>query len=55
LAEPAAPAADGLIADGDPALRQQLLHVAVAEQEAVVEPHRVADDLAREAIPLVER
>jgi len=48
-----APPADRLVADGDPALRQQLLHVPVAQREAVVQPHGVADELTREPVPLV--
>src|SRR5262249_228633 len=54
LAELPAPPADRLVADRDPPLREDLLRVAVAHKEAEVQPHRVADDLAREAMPLVE-
>ncbi len=38
----------------DPPLREQLLHVPVAEQEPVIQPHRVADDLSGKAMALVE-
>src|SRR5262249_3610691 len=50
-----APQPDGLVADLHPALRQEFLHVAVAEREAVVQPHGVADDLGREAIASIQR
>src|SRR5262245_4895642 len=53
--KPPAPAADGLVADRDPPLREQFLHVAVAEEEPVVQPHRMADNLAGEVEALVER
>src|SRR5262249_14478988 len=53
--ELAAPAADGLVADRDAALGQQLLHVAVAEQEAEGQPHGMADAHAREEVALIER
>jgi hypothetical protein len=32
-------------------LAEEVLHVAIAESEAVVEPHGVADDRGREAVP----
>ena len=47
--EPQAPGADALVAHDDAALGQDRLDVAQAQAEAVVEPHRVADDLGREA------
>jgi hypothetical protein len=34
---------------------EQLLHVAAAQQQAIVEPDRVADDLTGETRPLIER
>jgi hypothetical protein len=37
----------------DPAFGQQLFHVAVAQAKPEGEPHGVADDLVRKAIPLV--
>jgi hypothetical protein len=49
-----APPTDGLVADLDPALGQQFLHVAIAEQEPGGQPHRVANELAGEAMPLRE-
>src|SRR4051812_12848993 len=45
-----APLAHRLMADDDAARGQDLVHVAQAQGEAEVEPHRVADDLGREAI-----
>jgi len=40
------------VADVDASLEQQLLHVPVREQEAVVKVHRVGDDQLREAVAL---
>jgi hypothetical protein len=42
------PTGDGLVADFDPALGQQLFDVAETQGEAKIELHRVADDLRRE-------
>jgi hypothetical protein len=50
-----APLADGLVADDDPTLGEQILHVAEAEVEAEVQPHGVSDELGREAIASIER
>jgi len=47
------PLADGFMGDVDPALEQQLLHLAVTQREAVIEPDPMADDLAGEAVVLV--
>src|SRR5215813_10279911 len=47
------PLADGLMGHGDAALKQDLLHVAVAQREAIIEPDAMADDLAGEAMGLV--
>src|SRR5262249_32660051 len=47
------PLADGLIGHGDGALKQDLLHVAVAQREAIIEPDAMADDLAGVAMVLV--
>src|SRR6266571_1829288 len=44
-AELCAPGSDRLVRDGHAPLGQQLLDVAQAQAEAVVEPHDVADDL----------
>jgi len=46
------PASDRLVADLDPALRQQLLHVPEAQGEAEVQPHRIADHVRREPVTL---
>src|SRR3954454_913738 len=50
LPELEAPLAHGLMAHVDAAGRQHLFDHAQAERKAEVEPHRVADDLAREAV-----
>ena len=47
------PLADGLVGHRDTALEQDLLHVAVTQVKAIVEPDAVADDLGREAVMLV--
>ena len=39
-AERQAPLADGLVADGDPPLSQEILDVAETEAETVIQPHR---------------
>ena len=44
------PLADGLVGHADAALEQKLLHVAVAQREAIIEPDAMADDLAGEAV-----
>jgi hypothetical protein len=46
------PAPDGLIADLDPTHRHHLLDVAKTDREAEVEPHRMADDIGREAMAI---
>src|SRR6187397_422930 len=47
------PLTDGFMGDVDAALTQELLHVAVAQREAIIEPDAMADDLTREAMVLV--
>jgi hypothetical protein len=47
------PLADGLVRHIDAALKQELLHVAVALREAIVEPDPMADDLAGKAVVFV--
>ena len=54
-AELGAPLPDRLVAEDDPASQHHLLDLTEAEREAVVEPDTVADDLRREAKPLVGR
>ena len=46
------PAADGLVADLDATLREQLLNVTKAERKAEVEPHGMADHIGWEPMPL---
>lgn len=53
LPELATPLTDGFIGDGDAALEQHLLHVAVAQGESIVEPDAVADDLPWKAVMFV--
>ena len=53
LPELPAPFADGFIGHDDPTGEQQLFDVAIAEAEAEIEPHRMADDLGREPVVLV--
>src|SRR5215471_9518493 len=48
-----APLADGLVGHIDAAFEQQLLHVAVAQREAIVKPDPMADDLTWKAVVLV--
>src|SRR5689334_14514663 len=48
-AEAQAPLADALVADHDAALGQDQFDIAQAQAEAVIEPHRVLDDLSRKA------
>ncbi len=55
LAELAAPLADRLVAQDHAPLGQELLHVAIAQREAEIQPHRVGDDLCREAISGIGR
>src|SRR5215471_2993309 len=47
------PLADGLMGHVDATLEQDLLYVAVAQREAIIEPDAMADDLAGEAMVLV--
>src|SRR5260221_10623955 len=44
------PSPDGLVTDLQPALRQQILDITVAQGEAQVEPHRVPDHIGRKAV-----
>jgi len=46
------PAANGLIANVNPARGHQLFNVAETQAEAKVEPHGMADDLRRETVAL---
>ena len=48
-----APVPDRLVRDGHTSLRQQILDVAEAQAEAVIEPHGVADDLDWETVSAI--
>jgi len=50
LAEFRRPFGDGLKRDDDAALRQQIFHVAQAQREPIIEPHRMGDDLGRKPV-----
>src|SRR5215208_6298958 len=50
LAELEAPLPYGFVADRNAACGEDLVHMAQAQGEAEIEPDRVADDLAREAV-----
>src|SRR5262249_39110805 len=47
------PLADGFMGDIDPAFKEELLHVAVAQGEAIIEPDAMANDLTGEAVVFV--
>jgi hypothetical protein len=47
------PLADGLVGHGDAALEQELLHIAVAQRAAIIEPDSMADEITGEAVVLV--
>src|SRR5215207_7994538 len=49
------PPPHGLVGDLDPAFREQVLHVPVAEREAEVHPDGTLDDVSRKAVPGVGR
>ena len=49
LAEAQTPLADALVADDDPARRQDQLNITQAQTEAVIQPHGMLDNLGREA------
>jgi hypothetical protein len=53
LPELSTPLSDGLVRHDNTAFKQEFLDVTVREAKAVVEPDRVADDLAREAVAFV--
>src|SRR5215510_10877025 len=48
-----APLADGFMRDVDPAFTEELLHVTVAQGEAIIEPDAMTDDLPGEAVVFV--
>ena len=47
------PLPNGLVGDRDPTLGQQVLGIAKAQTEAVVEPHGMTDDLGQESIAMI--
>ena len=47
------PLADGLVRHIDTAFKQQLLHIAIAQGETIVEPDPMADDFAGKAVVLI--
>ena len=49
------PCPDRLVGDDDAAGRQHVLDHAQAEREAVVQPHRMRDDLSGKTVAVVER
>src|SRR5215831_16255315 len=53
LAKLQTPLVDGLMGHVDAALEQDLLHVAVAQREAIIEPDAMADNLAGKAVIFV--
>ena len=48
-----APLADLFVGDCNAPLDEQILHIVETEPEAAAEPHRVADDLRREAVATI--
>ena len=52
-AERQAPLADGFVGDRNAPLGQQIFDIPEAETVSVVEPHGVADDVGRKAMPEV--
>ena len=51
--EPSTPLPDGLIGDFGTSAGQHVLHVSEAEREAMIEPHRVADDFRGKPVSAV--
>ncbi len=49
------PLADGFIAYNDSALSEEFFHITKAQREAIVEPHRVANDVLGEPKTFVGR
>jgi hypothetical protein len=50
-----APVSDRLIGDGDTSLRKQILHIAKAECEPMIEPDGMADNFRGEPMTLISR
>src|SRR6516225_240083 len=55
LPEPVAPGPDRLIGHVDTTFEHQLLHVAEAQREPVIQPDATADDLGRKPEPFIRR
>lgn len=47
------PQADGLIADGDAALSQEIFYISMAQIKTIVQPNGVGNDVGRESVALV--
>jgi len=48
-----APSSDGFVRNKDAALGQEIFHITQAETEAMIDPHRIADDFRRETVSVV--
>ena len=55
MPEPLAPGPDRLLGHLDTTFEHQLLHVAEAHREPVLQPNALADDLGRKPQPLIRR
>ncbi len=49
------PLADRFVRDRNAALGEEIFHITEAQAEAVIEPHRVTDDLGWKAVSVVAR
>lgn len=49
------PLADGLVANGDATLDQEVFNVSENQRGAAVGPHREGDNVSSEAAPMIER
>ena len=49
------PSPHRFVGDVEPSFGQELLDIALAQSETEIEPHRVLDDLGREAMAVAER
>jgi hypothetical protein len=47
------PLADGLVADDDPTLCQEVFHISEAQAESVVEPDSMVDDIRRKSVSAI--
>ena len=48
-----APSPDGFVRNSDSAFGQQIFHIPKAQTEAMIDPHRVADDFRRKTVSVV--